>query len=249
MGAALAMAACGGSPVYSRHGLFEPDAGGNSAATPDGGFTATGGRVLSGSGGGGGGGAAAGGTIGLGTGGAMGGTPPSGGATGDPSGGAGGVAATGGAATGGAGTGGGGTGGAGTGGAGTGGDAMGGAAGGGAAGGGATGGSGMGGRGTGGASQLPAPCWGLCMNPVVIGLGAGYSSGSLGKGASCFEVKEPIAGGNCSNFVKPRTLHVNGVVEPCDTGENWSSLPAMRHGGYCIKVTPGDQPWANLTLW
>jgi hypothetical protein len=126
---------------------------------------------------------------------------------------------------------------------------MGGSAMGGTVGGGATGGGGVGGRGTGGASHLNAPCSGLCPNPVVIDVGAGYSSGSLGTGASCFEVEEPIAGGSCSNFVNPRTLHVNGAIEPCDTGGNWRLLPPTRYGGYCIKVTAGDQPSANFTLW
>jgi len=84
---------------------------------------------------------------------------------------------------------------------------------------------------------------------VLVELGQGYSSGNLGTGAACFQTKEPIAGGNCGNFVSPRALRVNGVVEPCDTGGNWTSLPASRNGGDCVQVTAGDQPWAYLTLW
>jgi hypothetical protein len=242
VGAVLATTACGGSPVYSRHGRFAPDFGGNSGTLSDGGLPATGGRMLSGYGGVGG--AAPGGATGQGTAGAMGGAPLTVSAPCDPTGGAGGASATGGAAIGG-----GGMGPAGTGGAGTGGDAMGGAAGGGGAGAGATGTTGVGGRGTGGTSHLPGPCSGLCPSPVVIDVGAGYSSGSLGTGASCFEVEEPIAGGSCNNFVIPRTLHVNGVIEPCDTAGNWRSLPPPRQGGYCIKVSAGDQPSAYLTVW
>jgi len=93
------------------------------------------------------------------------------------------------------------------------------------------------------------PCSGLCTNPVLIAIGTGYSSGNLGVGAACFQTKDPVAGGNCGNFVNPRTVHVNGVAEPCDTGGNWTSVPAARNGGRCIQVSAGDQAWAYLTLW
>jgi hypothetical protein len=35
---------------------------------------------------------------------------------------------------------------------------------------------------------------------------------------------------------------------PCNAG-NWPSLPAPVNGGYCAQTTPGDYPWAFLTLW
>ena len=91
------------------------------------------------------------------------------------------------------------------------------------------------------------PCTGLCASPVNIDLSASYSSGSLGVGAGCFQTKKPPAGGNCGNFVSPRALRVNGVVEPCDAG-NWT-LPPARNGGACIQVTAGDQSFAFFTLW
>ena len=83
----------------------------------------------------------------------------------------------------------------------------------------------------------------------MIELGAGYSSGGLGVAASCFQFKGTLNGGNCGNFVSPRALRVDGVVEPCDTGGNWASIPAARNGGHCVQVTAGDQSWAYLTLW
>jgi hypothetical protein len=127
----------------------------------------------------------------------------------------------------------------------TGGAASGGVATGGVSTGGATGGSA-----TGGASAMLEPCAGLCTNPTVVDLANGsFSSGGLGAGASCFQTKEPIAGGNCGNFVSPRTVHVNGVLEPCDTGGNWSSVPTARNGGHCVQVSAGDYAWAFFTLW
>ena len=111
-----------------------------------------------------------------------------------------------------------------------------------------SGGAATGGSGTGGIAASLEPCSGLCTNPVTITLGTGYSSGNLGTGVSCLQSREPIAGGNCGNFVSPRTLRVNGVVAPCDGG-NWTSVPASRNGGYCIQVTAGDHPYAYLTLW
>ena len=48
-----------------------------------------------------------------------------------------------------------------------------------------------------------------------------------------------IAGGESSSFARPRQLTVNGRVEP--QNGNWNSpLPPMRHNGYCIQTTPGN---------
>jgi hypothetical protein len=55
-------------------------------------------------------------------------------------------------------------------------------------------------------------------------------------------------GGNCGNFVSPRTLSINGTTESC-TGANWSSVPAKRNGGYCIQTTTGNNAWAYFTAW
>ena len=92
------------------------------------------------------------------------------------------------------------------------------------------------------------PCAGLCTNPVTFTINGSYQSGNLGTGAVCYQTTATMHGGNCGNFVSPRTLKVNGTTEPC-TGGNWSSLPAKRNGGYCIQTTTGNQPWAYFTAW
>jgi subtilisin family serine protease len=97
----------------------------------------------------------------------------------------------------------------------------------------------------GGASN---PCAGLCNNPVVFSISGSYQSGNLGTGAICYETTANIYGGNCGNFVSPRTLSVNGTVQSC-SGGNWSSVPAKRNGGYCIQTTAGNYSWAYFTAW
>ena len=92
------------------------------------------------------------------------------------------------------------------------------------------------------------PCANLCSNPVNITVSGSYQSGNLGTGAVCFQTTSVVHGGNCGNFVSPRTLKVNGTTESC-TGGNWSSLPAARNGGYCVQTTSGNQPWAFFTLF
>jgi hypothetical protein len=92
------------------------------------------------------------------------------------------------------------------------------------------------------------PCDGLCANPTPISWSGSYQSGALGTGAVCRAATQPVVGGNCGNFAAGRTLTVNGVTEPCNTG-NWSSVPPPRNGGFCIQATPGNQPWAFFTLW
>ncbi len=145
---------------------------------------------------------------------------------------------TGGAATGGRGTGGVGTGGASTGGRGTGGSATGGSGTGGAA----TGGRGTGGAGTGGSTGTN-PCAGLCASPIVFTT-ATYQA-TLGTIATCHETVASPQGGNCGNFVAPRSFSVNGAVQTiCTTGGNWPSLPAKRNGGYCFQSTMGDHSYA-----
>jgi hypothetical protein len=92
------------------------------------------------------------------------------------------------------------------------------------------------------------PCAGLCTNPVTFSWSGSYQSGPLGTGQVCRETTQPVVGGNCGNFVSPRTLSLNGTVMPCN-GQNWPSLPAPRNGGYCITTTSGNQSWAFATLW
>jgi hypothetical protein len=91
-------------------------------------------------------------------------------------------------------------------------------------------------------------CAGLCTSPTIFTIGGSYQSGNLGTGAVCYQTASVVHSGNCSNFVSPRTIKVNGTVESCDNG-NWSSIPAARNGGYCIQTTTGNQPWAAFALW
>jgi hypothetical protein len=92
------------------------------------------------------------------------------------------------------------------------------------------------------------PCNGLCSNPVSFTINGSFQSGNLGTGAVCYQTTSTINGGNCGNFVSPRTLKVNGTTEPCDGG-NWALVPAKQNGGYCIQITAGNQSYAYLTAW
>ncbi|HEY5957587.1 MAG TPA: S8 family serine peptidase [Polyangiaceae bacterium] len=92
------------------------------------------------------------------------------------------------------------------------------------------------------------PCAGLCNSPVAFTVNGSYQSGNLGANAVCYETKSVIHGGNCGNFVTPRTLSVNGTVMSCSYG-NWSTLPAVRNGGYCIQTTAGNYTWAYFSAW
>jgi hypothetical protein len=91
-------------------------------------------------------------------------------------------------------------------------------------------------------------CAGLCTSPTVFTIGSSYQSGNLGTGAVCYQTTSVVHGGNCSNFVSPRVLKVNGTTETCGGG-NWSSIPAARNGGYCIQTTTGNQSYASFALW
>jgi hypothetical protein len=98
-------------------------------------------------------------------------------------------------------------------------------------------------------SSTPAtPCTGLCSNPVEFTIHGSFQSGNIGTGAVCLETTSVIHGGNCGNFVSPRSLSVNGTHEPCDVG-NWASIPPARNGGYCIQTTAGNFPWGFITAW
>ncbi|MES1172938.1 MAG: hypothetical protein ABUL62_01325 [Myxococcales bacterium] len=91
-----------------------------------------------------------------------------------------------------------------------------------------------------------SPCSGFCSNPVTFN--GALQSGNLGTGAVCYQTTANINGGNCGNFVSPRTLSVNGTVMTCNNG-NWPSIPAKVNGGYCVYTTAGNQPWAYFTTW
>jgi PKD repeat protein len=92
------------------------------------------------------------------------------------------------------------------------------------------------------------PCTGLCTSPTIFTINGSYQSGNLGTSAVCYQTTSVVHGGNCSNFVSPRTLKVNGTTETCGGG-NWSSIPAARNGGYCMQTTTGNQSYASFALW
>lgn len=93
------------------------------------------------------------------------------------------------------------------------------------------------------------PCANSC-SPVstIPWSGSTYQSGQLGTGAICLETTHAVAGGNCSNLFNGRQLQVNDVTQTCN-GQNWSSVPAPRNGGYCIELSPGDRWDASFALW
>lgn len=97
-------------------------------------------------------------------------------------------------------------------------------------------------------NQSDGPCANLCNNPTNISINGSYQSGNIGTGAVCYQTTSPVHGGNCGNFVSPRTLSVNGVQETCNN-LNWSSIPPARNGGYCVQTTAGNYSWAFFTLW
>lgn len=100
------------------------------------------------------------------------------------------------------------------------------------------------------ATTIATPCSGLCNNPVdfTVADGSNFQSGNLGTGASCFETTSRIAGGESSSFAGSRQLTVNGRVEP--QNGNWNSpLPPMRHNGYCIQTTPGNNSFAAFSAF
>jgi len=92
------------------------------------------------------------------------------------------------------------------------------------------------------------PCDGLCNNPTNFTINGSYQSGPLGTGEVCRQTTSVMHGGNCGNFVAPRQLRVNGVLETCNN-QNWASVPPARNGGYCIQATPGNWSWAFATAW
>jgi hypothetical protein len=102
--------------------------------------------------------------------------------------------------------------------------------------------------GAGGSGGAGGPCAGLCSNPKNITWSGSYQSGQIGTGAVCLQTTMVVHGGNCGNFVSPRSLEVNGQERPCNN-LNWPTIPPARNGGYCVTTTAGNQPWAFITLW
>jgi hypothetical protein len=98
-------------------------------------------------------------------------------------------------------------------------------------------------------SALPTPCAGLCNNPVVFNVAGdgNFQSGNLGTGATCFETQSRLISGEATNIVAPRQITVNG--RPQNPNGNWSlPLPPLRHNGYCIQTTAGNQSYGAFSV-
>ena len=96
---------------------------------------------------------------------------------------------------------------------------------------------------------IPArPCDNLCTGATTFTFASNYQSGALGTGTICRETTDPVAGGNCSNLASGRTFQINGVSKTCN-GQNWSSVPAARNGGYCVQLGAGNWSSAAFTVW
>jgi hypothetical protein len=92
---------------------------------------------------------------------------------------------------------------------------------------------------------VPLPCTDICQSPTSFP--QYYSSQNLGTTARCFETTASLVSGNCGGFVSPRTLAINGTTMTCN-GQNWT-LPPKRNGGYCVKVTAGQNTWAQFSTF
>ncbi len=93
-----------------------------------------------------------------------------------------------------------------------------------------------------------SPCAGICTNPTSFTLGSSFQSGNLGTAAVCYQTTSVVHGGNCGNFVSPRSLTINGTTEACNSG-NWASIPAAKNGGYCFQISAGNQSFAFFTAF
>jgi hypothetical protein len=98
------------------------------------------------------------------------------------------------------------------------------------------------------AAGTSTPCSSLCSNPINFTVGGSFQSGNLGTAAVCYQTTSVVHGGNCNNFVSPRSLTINGTTEPCNNG-NWASVPAAKNGGYCVQTTAGNQSFASFTAF
>lgn len=98
------------------------------------------------------------------------------------------------------------------------------------------------------AEEVARPCTGLCEDPEIMSWNVDFHGNNLGTDALCIETMTPLHGGNCGNFAAGRNMFINGTSMTCN-GVDWTSVPAARNGGYCFEVTPGDYPWAFMTLW
>jgi hypothetical protein len=94
------------------------------------------------------------------------------------------------------------------------------------------------------------PCDGLCTNPIMFA-GPGSQNGGIGTAAVCYQTFASLIGGNCGNFVVPRTFAVNGQAIICQVdARDWTPLlPPKRAGGYCIVVGAGDFSYAYVNTW
>lgn len=93
---------------------------------------------------------------------------------------------------------------------------------------------------------IPTPCTDICQSPTTFSTQY-YSSQNLGTTARCYETTANLVSGSCSGFANPRTLAINSTTMSCN-GQNWS-LPPKRNGGYCFKVSAGQNSWAQFSTF
>lgn len=91
-----------------------------------------------------------------------------------------------------------------------------------------------------------SPCSDICPSPTIFTTQY-YSASNMGTLARCYETTANLVSGNCGGFANPRTLAINGTTMSCN-GQNWT-LPAKRNGGYCFKVSAGENPWAYFSTF
>ena len=94
------------------------------------------------------------------------------------------------------------------------------------------------------AGVCAGPCGSYCSSPTAFA-GGNFNSGNLGTGTFCYQTSGTVNGGNCSNFVSPRTLSVNGTVMNCG---GWT-LPAKVNGGYCVYGPAGGHTYDAFATW
>jgi len=98
----------------------------------------------------------------------------------------------------------------------------------------------------------PSPCEGICSPTELVNLepGQGYKRDNLGSGEVCVQIVgyDPSPSPPrlvCWNLVPPRTLVLNEVTVACDGIEQELDI-ALRAGGYCVHVSPGETQFAGF---
>ena len=115
-------------------------------------------------------------------------------------------------------------------------------------------------RGTGGATAVadaglpdgrvaggPAPCAGLCQNPLRFSVPPTYDNAMLGTAAACLETIVTPVGWVCGNMTG-RTFSINGVPVNC-ANLAAPSATRQRNGGYCFQATAGGLAYAYFSAY